>query len=156
LNARQTRWLEVLSDYDFDIKSIKGKENKVVDALNKRVHEMHAVTISMCRIDLNDRILEAIIVDLYYAQVKESLQQNNVQHKYKYYNMEEDGILLFKDTIYVPNTQELRNMVLKEMHNVPYVGHPWYHNTIIVVRSEYIWSGMKKDVADCIARYMEC
>jgi hypothetical protein len=30
-NARKTRWLEFLSEYDFDIKHIKGKENKVVD-----------------------------------------------------------------------------------------------------------------------------
>lgn len=30
LNARQTRWLEFLVDYDFDIKHIKGKENKVL------------------------------------------------------------------------------------------------------------------------------
>ena len=47
LNARQSRWLEFLSEYDFDIKHIKGKENKVVDALNGRVHELHATTIIM-------------------------------------------------------------------------------------------------------------
>jgi hypothetical protein len=39
LNARQSRWLEFLCEYDFDIKHIKGKENKVVDALSRRVHE---------------------------------------------------------------------------------------------------------------------
>jgi hypothetical protein len=33
LNARQSRWLEFLSGYEFDINHIKGKENKVVDAL---------------------------------------------------------------------------------------------------------------------------
>jgi hypothetical protein len=47
LNARQSRWLEFLHEYDFEIKHIKGKENKVVDALNRRVHELHATTISM-------------------------------------------------------------------------------------------------------------
>jgi hypothetical protein len=41
LNARQTRWLEFLSEYDFEIKHIKGKENHVVDALIGRAHEMH-------------------------------------------------------------------------------------------------------------------
>jgi hypothetical protein len=30
-----------------DIKHIKGKENKVVDALNIRVHELYATTITM-------------------------------------------------------------------------------------------------------------
>ena len=33
LNARQARWLYFLSEYDFKIKHIKGKENKVADAL---------------------------------------------------------------------------------------------------------------------------
>jgi hypothetical protein len=47
LNVRQTRWMEFLSEYDFDIKHIKGKENKVVDALNKRVHFMHSISITM-------------------------------------------------------------------------------------------------------------
>jgi hypothetical protein len=52
LNARESRWLEFLSEYDFDIKHIKGKENKVADALNRRVHELHATTISMYQSDL--------------------------------------------------------------------------------------------------------
>jgi hypothetical protein len=59
LNARQSRWLEFLCEYDFDIKHIKGKENKVDDALNRRVHELHAMTISMYQTNIKDRILEA-------------------------------------------------------------------------------------------------
>jgi hypothetical protein len=47
LNARKTRWLEFLSEYDFDIKHIKGKENKVVNELSRRVHLMHATVVSM-------------------------------------------------------------------------------------------------------------
>jgi len=35
LNARQARWLAFLSEYDFKIKHIKGKENKVADALSR-------------------------------------------------------------------------------------------------------------------------
>jgi hypothetical protein len=42
------------------------------------------------------------------------------------------------------------------MHNVPYVGHPRYQKTIIVVRGQYFWPGMKKDVTDYLARCMEC
>ena len=47
LNARQSRWLEFIRKYDFDINHIKGKEKKVANELNIRVHEMHATTISM-------------------------------------------------------------------------------------------------------------
>jgi hypothetical protein len=64
LNARQSRWLEFLCEYDFEIKHIKGKENKVVDALSRRVQELHDTTISMYQNDIKRRILETENVDL--------------------------------------------------------------------------------------------
>jgi hypothetical protein len=33
---------------------------------------------------------------------------------------------MHKNRVYVPNSQELRKLVLKEMHNVPYIGHLGY------------------------------
>ena len=36
LNAKQRRWSEFLSEYDFGISYIKGKENIVADALSRR------------------------------------------------------------------------------------------------------------------------
>ena len=74
LNARQSRWLEFLCEYDFDIKHIKGKENKVADALNKKVHELHATAISMYRTDIKGRMLEAANVDLQYRDLVAKLQ----------------------------------------------------------------------------------
>jgi hypothetical protein len=46
LNARQARWAEELSSYNFVIEHIKGKENKVADALSRR-HDYvsHQVTL---------------------------------------------------------------------------------------------------------------
>jgi hypothetical protein len=108
LNARQIRWLEFLSEYDFDIKNIKGKENKVVDALDKRVHKMHATTISMYKTDLKDKILVATKSDQHYVQTIEKLQQGNSQQKFKDYDLSEDGILVYMGRVYVPNFQELK------------------------------------------------
>ena len=34
LNAGQVRWMAFLSEFNFEVKHIKGKENKVADALN--------------------------------------------------------------------------------------------------------------------------
>jgi hypothetical protein len=82
LNVRQTRWLEFLSEYEFDINNIKGKENKVVYALNKKVHIMHATTISMYSSYLKRRNLYASITDQHYLQVKETLQQEDIQKKF--------------------------------------------------------------------------
>jgi hypothetical protein len=71
--------LEFISEYDFDIKHVKGKENKVNDALNRRVHEMHATTISMYKTNLKIIILEAIKSDQLYLQIKESIEKNKLQ-----------------------------------------------------------------------------
>ena len=79
LNARKNKWSNFIGEYNFDIKNIKGKENKVADALNKRVHEMHAKTISMYQSNLKDRILEATKSDKKYMEVKETLQQGNLK-----------------------------------------------------------------------------
>ena len=46
LNARKARWLEFLCEFDFEIKHIKGKENKVADALSRKVQEMHVASLS--------------------------------------------------------------------------------------------------------------
>jgi hypothetical protein len=58
--------------------------------------------------------------------------------------------------IYVPNSNELKNLILGEMHNLPYVGHPGYQKTIAAVKSQYYWPGMKKEVFDFIASCLEC
>jgi hypothetical protein len=156
LNARQTRWLEFLSEYDFEIKHIKGKENQVVDALNMRAHEVHIATISMYMTDLKDKIIATTNSDQHYVKIKEALQQGNFQHKFNYYELKEDKILMYKGKVYVPSSSELKNAVLKEMHNVSYVGHPGYQKTIATVRSQYFWPGMKKEVANYIAKCLEC
>jgi hypothetical protein len=74
LNSRKTRWMEFLSEYDFDIRHIKGKENKVVEALSRRVHLMHTINFSMHQSDLKRIILDVLVTDQHYLQVKENLQ----------------------------------------------------------------------------------
>ena len=81
LNARQSRWLEFLCEYDFDIKHIKGKENKVVDALSRRVYALHATTISMYQIDIKGIILEAANADLQYMELVAKLHQGKMLQK---------------------------------------------------------------------------
>ena len=68
----------ILSEYDFDIKHIKQKESKIVDALNRRMHIMHATTVSMHQSNLKSKILDVVVIDQHYQHVKESLQQENV------------------------------------------------------------------------------
>jgi hypothetical protein len=103
LNARKIRWLDFLCEYDFDINHIKGKENKVADALSRKVHELHATTISMYRNEMKDRILKAVDIDLQYKGLVEKLQQCEEPQPKESYTLGADGLLLYKNRVYVPN-----------------------------------------------------
>jgi hypothetical protein len=69
LNFKKSTWLEFLKEYDFNIKHIGGKENKVSDTLSRRVHEMHATTIIMYKSDLKDKILEVAKYNQRYVDI---------------------------------------------------------------------------------------
>jgi hypothetical protein len=71
------------------------------------------------------------------------------------YELREDGILKYICKIYVPNDQELKNMILSEMHKVPYDGHPSYHKTIVSIKKKYYRPIMKKEVVYFIAQCIE-
>jgi hypothetical protein len=49
------------------------------------------------------------------VQIKETLQQGNFQQKIKDYELREDGILMYRGRVYVPKSQDLKNMVLREI-----------------------------------------
>jgi hypothetical protein len=96
----------------------------LADALSIKVHELHATTISMYRTELKDRILEAANVDLQYKRLAAKLQQHEKPQTQESYTLGTNSLLLYKNRVYVPNDQELKLAILKEMHNVTYAGHP--------------------------------
>lgn len=57
LNTKQARWLAMISEFEFEIMYIKGKKNKVVDALKKRIRVNHIETMSSYGTNLQDRIM---------------------------------------------------------------------------------------------------
>lgn len=58
LNARQGIWLAFISEFDFEINYIKGKENKVANAFNRRMQVVHVAFVSTCEFDIKGNINE--------------------------------------------------------------------------------------------------
>jgi hypothetical protein len=142
LNDRQIVWLEFTCEYDFDIKHIKGKENKVVEALNMRVHEIHDTTIIMYQNDLKGIIFKAAKAYLRYMEIVTKLQQGKMQQKVEYHKLGNDEILLYMNKNDVTNYHELRSMILKR--------------EIAVVKRQYYWVGMKREIVEYISKCMVC
>ena len=96
LNARQSRWLDFLSEYDFEIKHIKGKENKVDDALSRNAVTSFVVAISSYKTDLEDKMEEGIRRDPEYQNLKEKITQNTSENIITDYSFNENDLILFK------------------------------------------------------------
>ena len=79
LNARQARWLAFLSEYDFEIQYIKGKENKVADALSRNARLNFAAAINTYVSDLDEQLKEGIKQDEITRICK--LKLKKIQHK---------------------------------------------------------------------------
>jgi hypothetical protein len=75
LNARQARWMALISEFDFEIKHIKGKENRVADALSRSVQTIHLATTSVGESDIKQRIKTLLQEDKFFNLVREGLQQ---------------------------------------------------------------------------------
>ena len=59
LNTRKARWMALLSEFDFEIKHIKGKENKVADALSRSMRTIQLAVVSTCETYVKNRVKEA-------------------------------------------------------------------------------------------------
>lgn len=64
--------------FKFDIKHMKGKENKVANAHNRK---FHVAAINSCQTDLRAKIIEAATNDKFSLQAKEKLLANPVKRK---------------------------------------------------------------------------
>ena len=61
--------MSFLSEYDFEVNHIKGKENKVAHALSQRTHEVYEITVSQPEGDLLSRIKIYRINDVEYGNI---------------------------------------------------------------------------------------
>ncbi|GJT12667.1 putative reverse transcriptase domain-containing protein [Tanacetum coccineum] len=129
LNMRQRRWLELLSDYDCDIRCHPGKANVVTNALSRkeRIEPLRVRALVMkIGLDLPKRILEAQIE----AQKPENLMNEDVGGIIRRDIPKErlepraDGTLCLHGKSWLPCYRDLRSVIMHESHKSKYSIHP--------------------------------
>jgi len=60
-----------------------------------------------------------------------------------------------KNKLYIPNSADLKTLILNEVHKKPYSGHRGYQKTITMLRKEFYWPKMKSEVAEYLAKCMD-
>ena len=81
----------------FEIKHIKGKENKVVDALSRNVNLNVLATMSSYKTNLEDKIEENMIFDKTYQNLKDKIAENESDLEKSEYGLNEKGLIMYKN-----------------------------------------------------------
>jgi transposase InsO family protein len=68
----------------------------------------------------------------------------------------DEGLLLFKGRVYVPDKEDLRARLLDEIHRQPSMAHPGKNKMKILVRERYYWETWNKDVERYVDNCMMC
>ena len=56
----------------------------------------------------------------------------------------------------VPDNKEVKTKLLRELHNVPSVGHPGFNRTLQLVKRHLYWRGMTSEVRDYVLQCPVC
>ena len=62
-----------------------------------------------------------------------------------------EGLLRFRNHLYVPKNVELRKELLKESHDSTLTTHPGSTKMYLDLKSYYWWHGMKEDIVEYVA-----
>ena len=132
--------------YDFDIEHVKGKKNMVVDSLFRK-----PATFSMTKISTDWRSI--LLVEYSKNTFACELMDGIIQvDGYKVM----DGIIYYKDKIYLVLESTLKDKILREVHDAPLARHPGYLKTYRKVQERFYWKGLKEDVLKYIRECMAC
>lgn len=165
LTARQARWAEELSEYDFVIEHVKGRENKVADALSRREDYRETEDIkenkeSMLKeengkIVINrDARIKMISIEgnrEIHELIKKETREETVRKEMK---IEEDGFKKFNNKIWVP--EKARAEVIKELHERSVEGHQGVDRTVEKIDRQYYFPGMFRKVRKYIKSCEVC
>ena len=128
--------------------------NIVVDALTRRPCIFSVMPLQT---NLHENILTLQHDDDWYKEVKHFIGQNKMMvPRFEGFAFDDDGLLSFKNQIYIQLNDELRSLILNEAHREVYMSHPGVTKMREDLKPLFLWKGLKVDIVNYVARSLEC
>ncbi|GJX06917.1 putative reverse transcriptase domain-containing protein, partial [Tanacetum coccineum] len=156
LNLRQQRWIELLSDYDCEIRYHPGKANVVADALSRKERNtplrVRALMMTVHN-DIPEQIREA---------QKEAMKRKNVRAKNlgrlikQIFKFHPDETRCFGNRVWFLRFGRFRDLVMHESHKSKYSIHPRSDKMYQDLKLLYCWPNMKANIATYVSKCLTC
>ncbi|GKE80262.1 putative reverse transcriptase domain-containing protein [Tanacetum coccineum] len=163
LNMRRRCWLELLSDYDCEIRYHPGKENVVADALSRKERDpplrVRALVMTI-GLNLPKQILDAQTE----ARKPEIIKNEDVggmlvenfkdPEKFRMEKLETrvDGTLCFNGRSWLQCYGKLRTVIMHESHKSKYSIHPGSDKMYQDMKKLYSWLNMKANITTYVSK----
>ncbi|KAJ4807007.1 polyprotein [Rhynchospora pubera] len=157
-NSMQHKGLSKLLGLDYVIEYKRGCDNKVADALSRRLND--------CAPTVSETMAVSELVPVWVTEIKQSYEQDQwiqdlidkfqegtlAKSIYSYNH----GVLRYKSRICVGNAHNWRNKVLQEMHDSNLGGHAGILGTYQRLKNLFYWPKMKEDVHNYVQQCNVC
>nr|GFB36144.1 putative reverse transcriptase domain-containing protein [Tanacetum cinerariifolium] len=151
LNMRQRRWLELLSDYDCEIRYHPGKANVVADALSQKDRSkplrVRALVMTI-RLNLPKQILNAQSE----SRNEENFINEDLHGMINKLEPRADGTLCLNNRSWILRIDDLKALIMHESHKTKYSIHPGSDKIYQDLKRLYWWPNMKAEIATYVSK----
>ncbi|KAJ4811165.1 polyprotein [Rhynchospora pubera] len=150
-HTMQHKGLCKLLGLDYKVEYKKGKNNQAADALSRVVLQEEGNVVSEAKLQAVseivprwvDELKQSYENDVWLEKTKERLDKREVDStKYTWHQ----GLLRYKQRIYVGTSGQWRNKLMEEVHNSNLGGHSGVLVTYQRMKKMFYWPGLKESV----------
>nr|GEW96472.1 putative reverse transcriptase domain-containing protein [Tanacetum cinerariifolium] len=155
LNMRQRRWLELLADYDCEIRYHPRKANVVADALSRK-ERIKPLRVRSLVITIHPKLPSQILETQTEAIKEENIKAENLQGMDKTFEIRPDGTFYIKNRSWLPLFGYLRDLIMHESHKSKYSIHPGSEKMYQDIKKLYWWPNMKAIIVEYVNKCLTC
>ncbi|GJY35429.1 putative reverse transcriptase domain-containing protein, partial [Tanacetum coccineum] len=167
MQREKRHWLELLSDYDCEIRYHPGKANVVADALSRKEQSnllrVQALVMTI-GLDLPKQILNAQTEARRPENIKNEdvggmlLENSKDSEKFRMEKLEPraDGTQCLNGRSWLPCYGDLRTVIMHESHKSKYSIHSGSDKMYQDMKKLYWWPNIKADIATYVSKCLMC